>query len=136
MFMTMIVGVLEARQRRFRFATAGHPMPLVVRGGKLLRLPLMGSNIPLGIRRDLKFIIEQPIELKPGDVMFLFTDGIWEATDGDGRRFGTDVMPGVLEACNGCSAQTIVDTMLASVAAHREAAEPEDDYTMIVARAV
>jgi len=135
MFMTLILGVLEARRRRFRFATAGHPMPLVVHGGKLLRLPLMGSNIPLGIRRDLRFIVEQPIELRPGDAMFMFTDGIWEASDAEGRRFGTEVMPGILEACNGCSAQTIVDTMLASVAAHRESREPEDDYTMIVLRA-
>jgi phosphoserine phosphatase RsbU/P len=136
MFMTMIVGVLDARRRRFRFATAGHPMPLVVRGGRLLRLPLMGSNIPLGIRRDLKFVVEQPIDLKRGDTMFLFTDGIWEATDAAGRRFGTEVMPSLLEACHSATPQETIEAMLKGVTEHRETAEPEDDYTMVVARGV
>ena len=135
MFMTLIVGVLDARRRRFRFATAGHPMPLVVHDGHLLRLPLMGSNIPLGIRRDIKFIVEQPIDLRRGDVMFLFTDGIWEATDATERRFGTEVMPGVLERSHALTPQQIAENMLARVKEHREASDPEDDYTMIVARA-
>jgi phosphoserine phosphatase RsbU/P len=135
MFMTLIVGVLDARRRRFRFATAGHPMPLVVHDGKLLRLPLMGSNIPLGIRRDIRFIVEQPIDLRRGDVLFLFTDGVWEATDSAGRRFGTEVMPGVLERCHVLTPQQIAEAVLAQVMEHREAPDPEDDYTMIVARA-
>ena len=135
MFMTMIVGVLDARKRRFRFATAGHPMPLVVHGGTLLRLPLMGSNIPLGIRRDIKFIVEQPIDLRRGDLLFLFTDGIWEACDVAGRRFGTEIMPGVLETCQADPLQAIIDTMLERVREHRESPEREDDYTMLVARA-
>jgi sigma-B regulation protein RsbU (phosphoserine phosphatase) len=136
MFMTLLVGVLDARRRRFRFATAGHLMPLVVRGGRLLRLPLMGSNLPLGIRRDLKFVLEQPIDLKRGDMMVLFTDGIWEATDAGGRRFGTDVMPGLLETSRAAGPRETIDALLAGAAAHREAPEPEDDYTMVVARAV
>jgi len=135
MFMTMIVGVLDARKRRFRFATAGHPMPLVVHGGALLRLPLMGSNIPLGIRRDIKFIVEQPIDLRRGDLLFLFTDGIWEACDVAGRRFGTEVMPGVLETCQADPLQAIIDSMLERAREHRESPEREDDYTMVVARA-
>jgi sigma-B regulation protein RsbU (phosphoserine phosphatase) len=135
MFMTMIVGVLDARRRRFRFATAGHPMPLVVHNGTLLRLPLMGSNIPLGIRRDIRFAVEQPIDLKRGDLLFLFTDGIWEACDAAGRRFGTEVMPGLLEATNGQPLQAIIDTMLARAREHRESPEREDDYTMVIARA-
>ena len=135
MFMTMIVGVLDARRRRFRFATAGHPMPLVVHDGKLLRLPLMGSNIPLGIRRDIRFNVEQPIDLRRGDLLFMFTDGIWEACDAAGRRFGTEVMPGVLEACRADPLPAIADTMLARAREHRESPEREDDYTMVIARA-
>ena len=135
MFMTMIVGVLDARRRSFRFATAGHPMPLVVHDGQLLRLPLIGSNIPLGIRRDIRFNLEQPIDLDRGDVLFLFTDGIWEASDAAGRRFGTDVMPGELERCHDLTPQEIAEAMLERVKEHREAPDPEDDYTMIVARA-
>jgi sigma-B regulation protein RsbU (phosphoserine phosphatase) len=135
MFMTMIVGVLDARRRRFRFATAGHPMPLVVRNGTLLRLPLMGSNIPLGIRRDIRFVVEQPIDLKRGDLLFLFTDGIWEACDAAGRRFGTEVMPAVLEAEHRRPLPAIIETMLARVRDHRESPEREDDYTMVIARA-
>jgi sigma-B regulation protein RsbU (phosphoserine phosphatase) len=136
MFMTLMIGVLDARARRFDFATAGHLMPVVVREGRIRRQPLIGSNIPLGIRRDLRFALEQPIELEPGDAMVLFTDGLWEAPDAGGRRFGTEVMPTLLEQLHELQPQPLVDRLLAAVAAHRASAEPEDDYTMIVARAV
>ncbi|HZI63686.1 MAG TPA: GAF domain-containing SpoIIE family protein phosphatase [Thermoanaerobaculia bacterium] len=135
MYMTLLLGVFDAPRRSFTFATAGHHMPALVRGGTALKAPLMGSNIPLGIRRDLAFAREGAVELDPGDVMVLFTDGLWEAADRAGRRFGTDVLPATLERLHTRRAPDILQGILAAVARHRAEPEPEDDCTVVVVKA-
>lgn len=134
MYMTLLVGVLDGPARRFHYVTAGHHMPIVSRRGKVLRLPLMGSNIPLGIRRDLSFLAEEDLALEPGDTLLLYTDGVWEATDRDGRRFGTERLHSGLEACSEHEPATTIERLLDGVARHRSAPEAEDDYTLIVSQ--
>lgn len=136
MYMTLLLGVVDGPGRFFHYATAGHHMPIVTRRGKSLRLPLMGSNIPLGIRRDIRFLAEQDLKFQPGDAMLLYTDGVWEATDRDGRRFGSDRITAVVESCDGQPTMPVIEMLLDSVARHRVAPEAEDDYTLIFARAV
>jgi sigma-B regulation protein RsbU (phosphoserine phosphatase) len=134
MYMTFLLGVLDGPARRFQFVTAGHHMPIVSRRGKSLKLPLMGSNIPLGIRRDLKFLAEEELELASGDSMLLYTDGVWEATDRENRRFGADRLHAVLAGCAERGGQETIDAMLDAVARHRWAPEAEDDYTLVIAQ--
>ncbi len=134
MYMTFLLGVLDGPARCFQFVTAGHHMPIVSRRGKPLKLPLMGSNIPLGIRRDLRFLAEETLELASGDSLLLYTDGVWEATDREGRRFGADRLHAVLAACAERGGQETIDAMLDAVAHHRWAPEAEDDYTLVIAQ--
>jgi phosphoserine phosphatase RsbU/P len=136
MYMTLLLGFLDPRERLFEFATAGHHMPVLLRQDRVERLPPVGSNIPLGVRRGLKFGLEEPLRLGPGDLLLLFTDGIWEETDGTGRRFGTSGLEAVLTKSRGRSEAAIVDAIFSSVAAHRASPEPEDDCTLVVMRCV
>lgn len=135
MFMTLVLGVLEPEGGRFRFATGGHHMPMVARDGELLEVPRHGANIPLGIRPDEEFEIETPLELEPGDVLLLFTDGLWEALDERGVRFGQGRLGE--ELCRLTAEETaddIVAGLLAATARHRIADEPQDDYTVVAIR--
>jgi phosphoserine phosphatase RsbU/P len=106
----------------------------VTRRGRSLKLPLMGSNIPLGIRRDLRFLAEQDLDFESGDAMLLYTDGVWEATDREGRRFGSDRITAVVESCHGKATLPVIETIFDAVARHRAAPEAEDDYTLIFAQ--
>ena len=133
--MTLLLGVLDAPRRRFEFATAGHHLPALVRCGKALRVPLVGSNFPLGIRRDLGFAREAAVELAPGDVMVLFTDGLWEAADRDGRCFGTEALPAALERLHGRRAGDILEGVFAAAGRFRATPEPDDDCTVVVVKA-
>ncbi|MGE0640279.1 MAG: PP2C family protein-serine/threonine phosphatase [Thermoanaerobaculia bacterium] len=135
MYMTFLLGTLDPRRRRFTFASAGHHMPVLLRGSRFENLPAAGSNIPLGIRRGLRFGLEEPLELRPGDLLVLFTDGIWEATSADGHRFGTAGLERTLVAHRRRSEEEIVAEIFAAVSRHHEAAEPDDDRTLVVLRA-
>ncbi len=136
MYMTLLLGVMDGPRRRFHYATAGHHMPIVTRRGRSRRLPLKGSNLPLGIRRDLTFLAEEDIHFEPADTMLLYTDGVWEATDRDGRRFDSECITRVVEACRGCGPQETIEALLDGVTRHRWSPEAEDDYTLIVTQAV
>jgi sigma-B regulation protein RsbU (phosphoserine phosphatase) len=134
-YMTFILGFLDPKRRRFRFASAGHHMPVLLRGDKVERLPAAASNIPLGVRRGLRFGLEDPLTLERGDLLVLFTDGLWEATDAAGRRFGTRGLERALLASRRKSEEEIVDSVFEAVARHRAVPEPDDDCTLIVLRA-
>jgi len=136
MYMTLLLGQIDVAGSSFSFATAGHHMPLLVRAGRVERLPFAGSNIPLGIRHGLRFALEDPLHLESGDLLLLYTDGIWEATDADGRRFGTAGLEQVLQASHDRPEAEILDALLASAAAHRDAAEAEDDCTLLLIRRI
>jgi len=134
MYMTLLLGELDARRQTFTFATAGHHMPLLVRRGAVARLPFAGSNIPLGIRHGVRFALEEPLHLEPGDLLLLFTDGVWEATDAVGRRFGTAGLQAVLERHHAEPEEDILREVLLAGAAHRTAPEAEDDNTLVLVR--
>lgn len=136
MYMTLLLGILDPGRRLFEFATAGHHMPVLVRRDRVERLPPVGSNIPLGVRHGLRFGLEEPLRLQSGDLLLLFTDGVWEETDAEGRRFGTSGLESVLLQSRKRSGSEVVEAILASVAAHRASPEPEDDCTLVVIQCV
>jgi sigma-B regulation protein RsbU (phosphoserine phosphatase) len=136
MYMTFLLGFLDPRSGRFAFASAGHHLPVLLRGDRVARLPAAGSNIPLGVRHGLRFGLEDPLVLERGDLLVLFTDGIWEATDAGGRRFGSAGLERALRASRRKSEEEIVAAVFDAAARHRTTLEPEDDCTLIVLRRV
>jgi len=135
MYMTLMVGILDPVAGRFEFANAGHHMPLLVRDGSLVRLAPVGSNIPIGIRRGIRFGVEEPIEMRADDLLLLFTDGIWEATDAGGNRFGTHGLEGTLVEASAGDEQAIVERLLDRAREFRGGGEADDDLTLLLVRA-
>jgi hypothetical protein len=88
-YTTGILADLELDTGKFSWVNRGHPLPVLIRGGRwasTLRCPPAG---PMGSGFNLP--IEQRTEqLEPGDRLLLFTDGITEARDREGREFGVE----------------------------------------------
>jgi serine phosphatase RsbU (regulator of sigma subunit) len=88
-FVTAVMAELDTRTGLYRRVSAGHPAELYLRGGRALD-PLPAPNaLPLGLGNMLgrpPTVVEQ--QLEPGDVLVLYTDGITEARDADGKLFG------------------------------------------------
>lgn len=136
MYMTMLLGLLDPATRFFEFSTAGHHMPVLVRDGQAIRGQPVGSNIPLGFRRGIEFHAEWPMVLRAGDLLLLFTDGIWEAEDDADRRFGSEGLIRVLERDHRLPEPELLDRLIGAVAEHCAGRELEDDLTLVLVRAL
>ena len=95
MYVTMGIGSWEPASSEWRYASAGHVTPMLVRRGKAEEYPAMPS-LPLGI--DLEEEYEETVaRLLEGDALLLYTDGIVEAPAEDGGLFGFERLERALE---------------------------------------
>ncbi|MBR4575798.1 MAG: PP2C family protein-serine/threonine phosphatase [Clostridia bacterium] len=130
MFVTVWLGILEISTGRLTTASAGHEFPMVNLGGQyeLLRDK---HGLPIGASRKAKYTNTE-IMLKKGDSIFVYTDGVAEATDAQNQLFGTDR---TLEALNtmpaGASPKEVLAGIRKAVDAFVREAPQFDDLTML-----
>ena len=107
-FVTVLFGLLSTRRGLLQLASAGHPTPFIVRATGVER-PLLLTEPAIGVELGaaLAPYPTETVELERGDVVVLFTDGITELRDADGRFF-EDQMGGVLAACHDMPAADVV----------------------------
>jgi phosphoserine phosphatase RsbU/P len=89
-FVTLFYGVLDASNCSLRYVNAGHPHPILFRNNGTVA-HLEGGGALLGVFPDWKYQ-NAVVELQPGDLLLLFTDGITEAMRANGEEFGEDRM--------------------------------------------
>ena len=95
MFVTLFHGVLDLASGHFRYCNAGHNPPYLLRAA-CNREALKPTGIPFGIDADLPYRTGETV-LRPGDALFLFTDGITEAFNPAGEEFGNARLEAALE---------------------------------------
>lgn len=88
MFITSWMGFLETDTGLVRFVNAGHNPPVLIRNGKASFIE-QRANLTLAAMENIKYR-EQTLQLEHGDILFLYTDGVTEATDADNQLFGND----------------------------------------------
>ena len=87
-FVTLVLGVLEPATRKMTMANAGHPPPLLRKGGSKEVLPFEDCiGFPLGAAASVEYPQESFV-LDPGDVLFIFSDGVTEAMNAEKDIYG------------------------------------------------
>jgi len=117
-----------------RWLNAGHDAPYIIRKtGDLVTLASTGR--PLGILPGGCFH-EQVVDIRSGDALFLYTDGLVEAFSTGGEEFGTGRLEEILSQACSTSLEEILSGIDAAVRAHRGDAEAYDDTTMVAVKMV
>ena len=130
MFVTVFTGVLDVGTGEFVYVNAGHNPPLVRRNGTVDFLPTAQSPM-LGVMEGLHFPVER-LTLSPGDMLFLYTDGVTEAMNEKREIFTGERLHAALSAQpTEQTAEEILAAVRGAVDAHANGAEPSDDVTML-----
>ena len=127
----MFFGCIDA-SGMLEYLYGGHPSPLLVRDGKVTDLYTEGS-FPVGLVDEAHFTAIR-VQLEPDDVLIAFSDGIIEAMNTNKDLFGFERLREVVSGCARESIETIMKTILDSVAAFSRGAGQADDLTLLVVR--
>ena len=127
-FVTMFVGILDLSSGRLDYCNAGHEEPLVA--GQPLDVK---RNLPVGALSDWNYEGEQT-QLKPGDMLFLYTDGLSEAKNSKKELLGRKRLLQLASEHSQDTAQQLVELMEAEVHRHAGDAEQNDDITLLAIR--
>jgi sigma-B regulation protein RsbU (phosphoserine phosphatase) len=111
------------------YVNAGHNPPYIIRGGKLEKLSEQ-PNFVLGGKRRVDYR-ENRTTLQPGDVLFLYTDGVTEAVGPDGTMFGNPRLEEVLVGA-GTDSGNVLRAVDDSVKGFVAGGDRYDDMTMVV----
>ena len=129
MFVTVWTGILEISTGKITAANAGHEYPAILRDGRF-SLIRDKHGLVIGGMDDVTYK-EYEIELKPGDKLFLYTDGIPEASDKDNKMFGTSRMLDALNTDPLASPRQLLENVASAVNVFVNGAEQFDDMTML-----
>jgi sigma-B regulation protein RsbU (phosphoserine phosphatase) len=129
MFVTVWTGILEISTGRITAANAGHEYPAVMHNGEFTLLKDKHGLVIGGM--DGVQYTEYEIDLMPGDKLFLYTDGIPEATDKDEKMFGVQRMLNALNKDPGADPRQILENVREDVDDFVMGAEQFDDMTML-----
>lgn len=131
-FATAVYGVLDVERRVLTYANAGHNPPLLLdKAGRASWLT--DGGLVLGPFPDSTYE-ETVLDLVPGEVLVLYTDGVTEAADPTGEQFGPERLVEVVRENRHRPAVEICGEVVSRVRAHTGLETPEDDLTLVVLR--
>lgn len=133
LFLTALVARLDPIAGRLRYANAGHEHPLLRRRASRRVRELRAPGAMLGLF-DQPSVADRVVTLAPGDLFFVYTDGVTDATASDGRRFGLERLVDVILEAGEVSASAVVANVVAAVNGFVGDAEPADDMTLLALR--
>jgi hypothetical protein len=131
-FVTAVIGKLDLDTGVLTWIGAGHPPPLLIRGGRRTRSLELSSVPPLGAGVPGDPVVAEE-SLEPGDLLLLYTDGLIEARDPDGEPFTLDAVSRFIER-EAAAGQTAPETLrrIRHAIIGRERAQLRDDATALL----
>ena len=130
MFVTVWLGILEISTGRLTAANAGHEYPVIRKKNGNFEIFKDKHGFVIGGMEGVRYKTYE-LRLDPGDKLFVYTDGVPEATAGSGEMFGLDRMTAALNACGNGSPEEILGSVRSAVDAFVGDAEQFDDLTMM-----
>ena len=136
-FITALMYAYDGNRNTLYYNSAGHPPAFIKHADPARGITVLdqGRGIPLGVVRENEWEGAQA-DMFPGDMLILYTDGISEAKDYQGRHFTRDRIRAAINACPQQEPQAMVDTIIGEVERYRSGANRIDDETLLVLQAL
>jgi phosphoserine phosphatase RsbU/P len=130
MFVTVFMGILDTRNGEVEYVCAGHNPPLIAMQGGEYRFLEVKRNLVLGGLENYPYQAQRQT-MQPGDVLFLYTDGVNEAMNGKGELFGEDRMCASLNQVGDLRVRRIIEQVKEDVGVFVGETPASDDLTML-----
>ena len=130
MFVTVWLGILELSTGKLTAANAGHEYPALKTTDGQFELVKDKHGFVIGGMNGVRYK-QYELQLEPGSKLFLYTDGVPEATDAEQSLFGTERMLAALNKNAGAKPEDILKQVRADVDGFVKDAEQFDDLTML-----
>lgn len=141
-----ILLVKSCSNGNVKLCRAGHPPALLCRAVDNSIIWLKPNGIAVGIAPSFNGSVEleqkntcfsnsletQFIQMNQGDVLFLFTDGVVESVDTDGKEYGLDRIAELFKHCAGKTVEQMRQYIIAELSRHRAGADLRDDTTFVL----
>jgi PAS domain S-box-containing protein len=131
-FVTLLLARLEPQSQRLSYVSAGHIMGYVLTTAGTVKATLASTGRPLGIDTEQTVHSIQTVDLSPGDMVVLLTDGIIEARSPEGTFFGAQRAFDIIRAYRGESAESLMANLYHAVRAFSHNLPQQDDISGVV----
>ena len=133
-FVTAFLGVLDSSAHRVEYHAGGQGPLLHFHGAGGECEWLKASTVPMGLMAGLPLVQPPPLDLAPGDIVGLMTDGIYEYENPSEEQFGESRVEEIVRQYQGEPMSRLVERIVASVEEFAEGAPQNDDMTILLAR--
>jgi len=133
-FATLFIGILDSKNHTIKFVNAGHNYPILVRNDGEINY-LESSGVAIGAFENIVWK-EEKVKAEKGDLLFVFSDGVTEATREDETLYGEERMETLVVENRKKNAEEIVRLLLADIKKFVEGAPSSDDITMLALKRI
>jgi len=133
-FITFFIGILNTKENSFQYVNAGHNPPFFMHKDGKIDL-LESGGLILGMMPNVPYE-QDTVQLKEGDWIVMFTDGVTEAQNVEGEDFEEERLMEILQNNESSSAEVMKDKILAGVKAFTGDVPQGDDITLLILKTI
>ena len=130
MFITAWIGIIDLETGRMQCASAGHEYPVLMRAGEDYAVLKDRHGLALAVMEGMHYK-DYEIEFRPGDRLFVYTDGVPEAINEAEEQYGTQRLVDVLNATKARRLDEVLPEIRKSISDFEGGAKQFDDITML-----
>lgn len=132
LFVTLAIGSIDMTANQLRLLSAGHGPLLLYKASEHQVLDFKAHGIPLGILAAAPYGPDQRIDLNPGDMIILLTDGFYEWANATKEQFGLEQLKASILACHDLAPDAFIQALYKDVISFAADTPQQDDLTAVV----
>ncbi len=131
-FMTLFCIEMNTSKNYLKWVRAGHDPAMLYDSQKKSLIELKGKGIALGVDESWQYSENEISGISAGHIVVIYTDGIWEAQNSHGERFGKERLYGIIRENAHLSSQQILKSVIDALNQFLKEEKRQDDATLII----